>query len=244
MPETRKKTSGDRGRGGRQAAPQLAGLIKGHLLNHISRYHGGVRQRFVDALRRAYPQLHAGTVSRWLADEPAVPDALALYRIATAEGLSLNWLLLELGPERLDATMPHTALQGELYSALADAIARAERFDREAVRELLAPPEQLWSEIVAYYRGRLPEYRRIRRERAHLALTRWLESLDPRGLGELEKGLSDAPKSGEFKEIRKAIARARATLTGRQRRKTGGFTDKDFTPARGRAVDPISSSRR
>ena len=64
------------------------------------------------------------SVKRWLAPDRGIGVA-SLVRLARAERISLDWLLLGHGPESIDASRPAAALTQEIEIAVAQRIAQA-----------------------------------------------------------------------------------------------------------------------
>jgi hypothetical protein len=94
------------------------------------------------------------TISGWFGDHPKVPDAPHLVRMAERDRLSPAWLLVNKGPELLDAPMP-TAMTGETLSQAIVAALGAPLDTTELLKECLPPAARVWEQTLAYWRERV-----------------------------------------------------------------------------------------
>lgn len=100
-------------------AKQVASRLRDWIRDNAERY-GGSHEDSDNSLAEAFAFHHdlaPSTVKRWLSADPPKPDASTLARIALAEGISLDWLLLDIGPRIREPVDPHETLPKRLYAA-------------------------------------------------------------------------------------------------------------------------------
>lgn len=99
------------------------------------------------------------TVTRWFAKKPSSPDIASLVKVARKTRLSLNWVLLGVGPEFLgptrDVAKLEPAVRAHVIAGVTMGGVPADLADR-----LVPDGDELLRQVVAAHRQRWDDYQR------------------------------------------------------------------------------------